>query len=107
MRLAALTGGEGAEDLAQTLCADAKDEAGMQATTAPTAAPPARPKCHNRPPSGAGTLRQPVKAAVFSSAKSRLRYAYLWIVSAAVVVAVGADSALARAQRSRGRRDLR
>jgi len=86
MRLATLTGMD--KDL-ETFSATQKMKR-MQATTAPIAASSLAEVSQPAASSGAGTLRQPVKAAVFSSTKSRLpAYAYLWIVSAvSVVVAV-------------------
>ena len=86
MRLATLTGMD--KDL-ETFSATQKMKR-MQATTAPIAASSPAEVSQPAASSGAGTLRQPVKAAVFSSTKSRLpAYAYLWIVSAvSVVVAV-------------------
>jgi serine/threonine-protein kinase len=86
MRLATLTGMD--KDL-ETFSATQKMKR-MQATTAPIAASSPAEVLQPAATSPAGTLRQPVKGAVFSSTKSRLpAYAYLWIVSAvSVVVAV-------------------
>jgi serine/threonine-protein kinase len=84
MRLAALTGMD--KDL-ETFSATQKMKR-MQTTTAPIAASVRAEVPQPAASPASGTLRQPAKAAVVSSTKSRLpTYTYLWIVSAVTVVA--------------------